>query len=131
LTGFFTQRPESREYHKSPVSHVHPMSNGQAPEKDLLAEKDLKGLAARNACTAHGTARKRRWQLLRDLKAVELRHGALDTAELILTFDHWFRHSQGFLDSQKTRDDYLAAFLAEFRKVRVPTGEGETLTEAL
>jgi hypothetical protein len=107
------------------------MSNGQEPDQDLLAEKDLKGLAARNACSAHGTARKRRWQLVRDLRAVELRHGVLDTTELMLTFDEWYRLSKPFLDSQKTREDYLAAFLAEFGKVRVPAGEGKTITEAL
>ncbi len=33
--------------------------------------------------------------------------------------------------SAKTRDDYLATFLAEFAKVRVPTGEGDTLKKAL
>jgi len=113
------------------VSPVHPMSNGQDQRKDLLADKDLKGLAALNACMAHNTARKRRWQLVRDLRAVELRHGALDTTELMLTFDEWYRLSQPFLDSQKKRDDYLAAFLAEFGKVRVPTGEGQTIKEAL
>jgi len=107
------------------------MSNGQGQRKDLLAEKNLKGLAALNACTTHGTARPRRFQLLRDLRAVELRHGALDTTDLILTFDQWYQLSEPFLDSQKTRDDYLAAFLAEFGKVRVPTGEGQTITEAL
>jgi hypothetical protein len=123
--------PESHECPVFPLSLVDPMSNGQKPEKGLLAARDLKGLAARNACTAHDTARTRRWQLLRDLKAVELRWGALDTTELMLTFDEWYRLSQPFLDSQKTRDDYLAAFLAEFRKVRVPTGEGQTLKEAL
>ena len=123
--------PESPEYPKFPVSPVHPMSNGQGPEKDLLKEKDLRGLAARNACTARNTARPQRFQLLRDLKAVELRHGALDTAELMVTFDEWYRLSKPFLDSQKTHDDYLAAFLAEFGKVRVPTGEGQTITEAL
>ena len=48
-----------------------------------------------------------------------------------LTFDEWYRLSKPLLDSQKTRDDYLAAFLAEFGKVRVPTGEGKTITEAL
>jgi hypothetical protein len=125
------ESPKCPEYPEYPVSHGHPMSNGQVSEKHLLAEKDLKGLAARNACMAHSTARKRRWQLLRDLKAVELRHGALDTSELILTLDEWYRLSKPFLDSQKTRDDYLAAFLAEFGTVRVPTGEGETITEAL
>jgi hypothetical protein len=126
--------PEPRECpgsHGSPVSPVDRMSNGQASEKDLLAEKDLKGLAARNAGTAHNTARPQRFQLLRDLKAVELRHGALDTAELMVTFEEWYRLSRPFLDSQKKRDDYLALFLAEFGKVRVPTGEGETITEAL
>jgi hypothetical protein len=107
------------------------MSNGQGQPKDLLADKDLKGLAALNACTARNTARPQRFQLLRDLKAVELRHGALDTTELMLTFDEWYRLSKPFLDSQKTRDDYLAAFLAEFGKVRVPTGEGDTIKQAL
>jgi hypothetical protein len=131
------ESPEPRECPGSPgspgfpVSPVHPMSNGQGQRKDLLAEKDLKGLAAHNACTARNTARKRRWQLLRDLRAVELRHGALDTTELMLTFDEWYRLSQPFLDAAKTREDYLAAFLAEFGKVRVPTGEGQTIQRRL
>jgi CHC2 zinc finger len=125
------ESPKCPEYPEYPVSHGHPMSSGQVSEKHLLAEKDLKGLAARNACTARGTARKRRWQLLRDLKAVELRWGALDTSELMLTFNEWYRLSQPFLDSQKIRDDYLALFLAEFGKVRVPTGEGDTIEKAL
>jgi hypothetical protein len=125
------ESPESREFPEFPVSLVHPMSNGQEPEKDLLAEKNLKGLAALNACTARNTARPQRFQILRDLKAIELRWGVLDTSDLMLTFDEWYRLSQPFLDSQKTRDDYLAAFLAEFGKVRVPTGEGQTITEAL
>ena len=66
------EHPESPECPKFPVSPVHPMSNGQGPEKDLLAKKNLKGLAALNACTARNTARTRRFQLWRDLKAVEL-----------------------------------------------------------
>jgi hypothetical protein len=123
--------PGSPEFPASLVSPMHPMSNGQEPGKDLLAKKDLKGLAAHNACITRNTARKRRWQLLRDLRAVELRHGALDTTDLMLTFDEWYRLSQPFLDAAKTREDYLAAFLAEFGKVRVPTGEGQTITEAL
>jgi len=129
--------PKSREYPEAlespecPESPVYPVSNGQGRQKDLLKEKDLKGLAAHHACRAKGTASTRRFQLLRDLKAVELRHGALDTTELLLTFDEWYRLSRPFLDSRKTRDDYLAAFLAEFGKVRVPTGEGQTIKEAL
>ena len=46
-------------------------------------------------------------------------------------FNEWHRISQPFLDAGKTRDDYLAAFLAEIGKVRVPTGEGETIRKAL
>src|SRR5258708_17320000 len=84
----------------------------QSRRKDLLAEKDLKGLARLNACTERNTARSQRFQLLRDLKAIELRHGALDTTDLMLTFDQWYQLSESFLDSQNTRDDYLAALLA-------------------
>jgi len=36
-----------------------------------------------------------------------------------------------FLDPAKPRDTYLATFLAELGKVRVPTGEGDTLNKAL
>jgi hypothetical protein len=106
------------------------MSNGQGLDREL--EKELRGLAARNACTERNTARTRRFKLLRDLKAVEKRIGQnLSNAELILMFNEWHRLSEPFLDPAKTRDDYLAAFLAELQKVRVPTGEGETLTKAL
>jgi hypothetical protein len=49
----------------------------------------------------------------------------------MLVFNEWYRLSQPFLDPGKTRDDYLAAFLAELGKVRVPTGDGDTLKKAL
>jgi hypothetical protein len=49
----------------------------------------------------------------------------------MVAFNEWYRLSQPFLDTAKPRDDYLAAFLAELRKVRVPTGEGDTLNKAL
>jgi hypothetical protein len=102
------------------------MSNGQG------LEEELKGLATRNACTERNTARKRRWQLLRDLRAVEVRLGReLDTPELMLALYEWYRLSHPFLDPKKTPDYYLAAFLAELRKVRVPTGEGDTIKKAL
>jgi hypothetical protein len=101
------------------------VSNGQG------LEKELEGLAARNACTQHETARKRRWQLVRDLRAVEKGIARkLTNGELMLTFDEWYRLSQPFLDPAKTRDVYLAAFLAELGKVRVPTGEGDTINKA-
>ena len=98
--------PESLEY------PVYPVSNGQA------LEEELKGLAGRNA-TEQSTARKRRWQLARDVRAVEKRSGRpLRNGELMQVLNEWHRLSQPFLDPQKTRDDYLAAFLAGLRKVQ-------------
>jgi hypothetical protein len=115
--------------HVSPESHefpVYPVSKSQE-----LA-KELEELAARNACTERGTARQRRWKLERDLLAVQKRISRkLNFDELIKSFDNWHRASQPHLDPKKTRDDYLAAFLGELGKVRVPTGEGEALKRAL
>jgi hypothetical protein len=128
----YPQSRESREFPRSPkspkyrVSPVYPMSNGQGPEKEL------KSLAARNACNQRNTAKKGLWQIARDLRAVEKRIGRkLSNSELALTFDEWHRLSQPCLDPKKTRDDYLAAFLAKPAKVRIPTGEGDTLNKAL
>jgi CHC2 zinc finger len=117
------ESPKSPEY---PVYPVYPMSNGQG------LENELKGLGARNACTQRNTESKRLWQFMRDLKAVEKGIGReLEIGELLPAFDDWYRLSQPFLDLAKTRDDYLAEFLAGLRKVRVPTGEGDTLNKAL
>jgi hypothetical protein len=89
-------------------------------------------LAAQNACTEPNTARKRRFKLVRDLRAIEKGIAReLDVADLMVAFNEWYRLSKGFLDTAKSHDDYLAAFLAELRKVRVPTGEGNTLNKAL
>jgi hypothetical protein len=118
---------ESPKYRESPV---YPMSNGQGLNGET--EKVLKALAALNACTERNTARKRRFKLVRDLRAIEKGIGReLETADLMVAFNEWYRLSQRFLDIAKPQDDYLAAFLAEFRKVRVPTGEGDTLNKAL
>jgi len=145
MAGFAAHRPpKSREYPKPPDSpgfrqsrafpdspefHVYPVfpvSNGQGPEKAL------KALAARNACAEQNTARKRRFKLVRDLRAIEKGISReLAIGELMIAFDEWHQLSQPFLDPGKTRDDYLAAFLAELGKVRVPTGEGDTLNKAL
>jgi CHC2 zinc finger len=142
MAGFPPSRPhKSHEYPKSrdprespkspesPVYPVHPVSNGQGLDKQ---EKILKALAARNACTAQNTARKRRWKLFQDVKALEkgIRR-ELSIGEWMIIFDEWHRLSQPFLDPAKTRDDYLAAFFAEPGKVRVATGEGDKLNKAL
>jgi hypothetical protein len=142
MAGFLPSRPpksrecpKSHEYRKSlgsprspeyPESLVYPVSNGQG------LEEELKRLAARNTCNERGTARKKRWQLARDIKAVEKRiDRRLSSAELILAFNEWHCFSQTFLDPAKTREDYLAMFLGELGKVRVPTGEGDTFNKAL
>jgi hypothetical protein len=115
--------------HVSPESHgflVYPVSSSQE------LGKELENLAKSNACTARDTARERRWKLLQDLAAVQKRIGRdLSPEELIKTFDEWHCASHPDLDPKKTRDDYLAKFLAELGKVRVPTGEGEVLKKAL
>src|SRR5438477_252081 len=115
--------------HVSPEVHgfpVYPVSSSQE------LRKELEELALRSACTKRDTARPRRWQLNRDLKAVEKRIAReLNPEELIPTFDKWYSISRPYLDPKKTRDDYLAKFLAELGKVRVPTGEGEALRKAL
>jgi hypothetical protein len=102
------------------------VSNGQG------VEKTLKDLAARNACTEPNTARKKRFKLVRDLRAVELRlKRQLEMGELMLALHEWYRLSRPWLDPSKTPEYYLAAFLAEFRKVRFPSGQNETLKKAL
>jgi hypothetical protein len=118
--------PETRKCHDSPKSPVYPMSNGQE------LEKALKASAASNACRQRGSEKKTLWQLARDLKAIQKKAGRkLTNREQMLMFNEWHRLSEPFLDSRPTREDYLAAFLAKPAKVRIPTGEGDTLNKAL
>jgi len=118
--------PECHRSPKSPVFPVSPMSNGQG------LQKALKELGARNACNKRITVKKALWQLARDLRALEKQIGRkLSNGELMLVFDGWHPLSEPFLDPAKTRDDYLEAFLAKPAKVRIPTGEGDTLNKAL
>src|SRR5262249_14090757 len=124
--------PKSHESPEYPVSLVSPVSNGQGLDGEREPLAALERLAARYACAERNTARKRRWKLVRDLRAVEKGIGRqLSNGELMRVFNKWYCDSQAFLDRGKTRDDYLAAFLAELGKVRVPTGEGDTLKKAL
>ena len=119
--------PESPE---SPECLGYPMSNGQGLDGEV--EKELQRLAASNACTERSIAKKRLWKLLRDVRAVDERIGRkLSNRELMPAFDEWHRLSQPFLDPAKTRDGYLAKFFAGLEKVRVPTGDGDTIKKAL
>jgi len=119
----------------SPLPHVYPELHGfpvYPVSNSQELEKELEELAKSNACVTRHTARTRRWKLERDLIAVEKRISRkLSPDELMKTFGKWHRTSQPHLDPEKTRDDYLGAFLAELGKVRVPTGEGEALKRAL
>ena len=77
---------ESPQCHESHVFPVSPVSNGQGLNGEK--EKVLKALAARNACAEWNTARKRRFKLARDLRAIEKGVGReLEIAELMPAFD--------------------------------------------
>jgi hypothetical protein len=107
-----------------PLSPLSPLSRGQ----DI--EKQLKKVAGRNAVGIEDSETDSRWQMARDVRAVELAIGReLTIAELTLTLDEWCRIS--ILDTTRKRDDHLAAFLVEVRKVRVPTGEADTIDKAV
>jgi CHC2 zinc finger len=124
------ETPGSPESPESPESPVYPMSNGQGLDKGM--EKDLKDLAAHNACTrADDVPEKKRFKLARDVRAIEKRIGReLTTAELVRTCEEWELASVPFLGWDDD-DDHLGMFLAELTKVRVPTGEGDTIRKAL
>jgi CHC2 zinc finger len=137
--------PKSHEYPKSPASPeslsicvsespcvsvypVSPVSEGQGLDNEL--EKELKGLAARNAwARAEDAAERKRFKLARDVAGVEKRIGRkLTLAELRQTCAEWERISAPFLNAG---DDHFTLFLAELTKVRIPTGEGDTVNRAL
>ena len=106
--------------------HVYPVSNHQ----DL--ERSLAQLAKRNACVTRDTARKRRFKLQRDLRALEKQvNRELTVGERLKAADAWYEVSKPHLDPNKTRDWYMAKSLGEFEKVLVPTGDGEALKKAL
>jgi hypothetical protein len=120
------QLPESPAIPECSESHVHPVSVGHDDEKALRM------LAGRNACQARNSARKRLWQLARDLSAREKKvNRELAITEITVAFSQWYRLSQPFLNPAKTYDTYLAALIAALGKVRVPTGEGETIEKTL
>jgi hypothetical protein len=136
--------PKSPEYPKYPKSpeypeslecpcvscvSVSPVSEGQGLNGEV--EKELKGLAMRNACTsADDVPDKQRFKLARDVSAVEKRIGRdLTPAELRRTCDKWEAASTPFVGWDD--EDHFAKFLAELTKVRVPTGEGDTINKAL
>ena len=104
---------------------VSPVSEGQG------LEKELKALAVRNACTrTEDKAERKRFKLARDLRAVEERIGRdLTAIELRQACDEWERESLPCLDWDGA--DHFTMLLAELTKVRVPTGEGDTITKAL
>jgi hypothetical protein len=92
-TPEWPESPEQPERPKYPESPVPPVSVGHDDQKAL------KMLAGRNACQARNTARKRLWQLARDLTALEKKtNRELEIAEIIVACSEWYRLSQLFLD---------------------------------
>ena len=120
------QKPQEPQLPPKPVRPqfpLFPLPSGQ----DL--EKHLKQIAVNNAVGLEDSEANKRWQMARDARAVELAiERELAITELMLMLDEWCRIS--ILDSRK-RDDHLAAFLVEVRKVRVATGEGDTIDKAV
>jgi hypothetical protein len=115
--------PEIPPNPRIPQLHLSPLSNGQE------LERQLKALANQNAVGIDDDTDDKRWQLARDARAVELAIGReLTIAELTLMLDEWCHCS--ILDSRE-RDVHLAAFLVEVRKVRVATGQGDTVNKAV
>ena len=110
-----------------PVCPVSPVSKGQE------VEKELGGLAVRNACTQVGdNVESKFFKLARDVRGLAKAIGRkLTTAERVLAFDEWYYLSQGFLDAGKSREDYLAEFFRKLGKVREPTGDGDRLNKAV
>jgi hypothetical protein len=93
-------------------------------------EKVLRAIGERNACTAPGTARRRLWRLLRELKAIEkASDGEIKITDFLPAFDEWYLRSRPHLE--KTRDAYLAEFVGGLGKVKYATNEGDILNEAL
>ena len=103
---------------------MSPVSNGQEPENELEA------LAVRFACTCtEDNVKKKRFELARGVRALEKQTGwPLTMSERLFVFEKWYNASQAFLDRT---EDHLAAFLAAIPKVRVPTGGGDTLNNAI
>ena len=124
---------EGRECLKCPEPHVSPKYPVSPVSKGQEVEKELGRLAVRNACTRVGDdAESKFFKFARDVRGLaKAIRRKLTTAERTLAFDEWYYLSQGFLDPGKSREDYLAEFFRKLGKVRVPTGDGDTLNKAV
>jgi hypothetical protein len=124
----YPKSPGFPESLKSPEYPVSPVSNGQGLDKEL--EKELKDIATRYACTQSSNgARKNLFEIARGVRAIEKKTDQkLTVDELMMAFNEWHSLSRSWLDPE---EDHLASFLAGLGKVRVPTGERDTLKKAL
>jgi len=124
--------PEWPENPKCPVKPEPPGAPVPPASEGHKVKKVLTMLAECNACQARCTGKKALWQLARHLCAAEKKlRRELGLAEILVAYDEWYQLSQPFLDPAKTYDTDLGALIAALRKVRVPTGEGETIEKAL
>jgi len=117
--------PKSPELHVSPECPVSPVSNGQG------LEKELHEVAVHNGCTSeHDDVEGKFFQLARDVRGLE-KGRKLTPEQRTRVLYEWYYLSEGFLDPGKSREDYLADFFKKLGKVRVPTGDGDTLNKAV
>jgi len=124
--------PTTPEWPENPVKPEPPGSPVPPVSVAHKVEKVLRMLAECNACQARCTGKKALWQLARHLCAAEKKlRRELGLVEILVAYDEWYQLSQPFLDPAKTYDTDLGALIAALRKVRVPTGEGETIEKAL
>jgi hypothetical protein len=129
MAGFPRESPELSDCSDSSECSGMSVSSVSSNGQDLQAE--LRALAARNRCTEPSSAAKKRFEVLRGLRAIAERIGRkLTNSEVTLALDEWYRLSQPFLDPTETRDHHLLSGLAELRKVRVPAGR-EAITQAI
>ena len=137
-----TQRPELPVSPECPEPRVLPQSPACPESLEFpvcvaqanTRNKDdaLKELGARNACTTKNSERSKLWQLARDLSRIERGAGReLTIAEITPAFQRWHELSEPHLDPARKREDLFAELVAGLRKVRVPTGQGDTFNKAL
>lgn len=127
--------PESHEGRECPVLPaslvypVSPVSRGQEVNGKL--ENELQSLATSNACMdAKDVPEEKRFKLARDIRGLEERRGQeLTAGEVTETCTQWHWLSGSYAGN--TCAYHLENLLAELTKVRVPTGEGNTLNKAL
>ena len=114
------------------VQDEDPVNSGNGQHESYPLSTELKAIGSKNACTEKevawkGAATRSQFQLVRDLAAQEKKLGRkLQADEIRIASDAWRESSNTEVGSYEC----FEAILATLDKVRIPTGEGETLRKA-